>query len=252
LPRDAAPPPLDLADAGLSGQALGGFEIHSRLGRGAMGTVFRATQRSLGRVVALKVLDPAVASRPELAARFRLEARAAVLLDHPHVVQPIDFGEDRGILFFAMELMEGGSAAARLVRGARFSEREALDVGIAIARALAYAQERGVVHRDVKPDNILFSRHGIAKLADLGIAIERARDEAVTETGVAMGTPEYMSPEQARGQRERLDVRSDIYSLGVTLFEMLAGERPFKGATALAIMLQQVTAPLPDVRGFAP
>jgi ABC-type transport system substrate-binding protein len=252
LPTDAPPPPLDLADAALAGHVLGGFEIHSRLGRGAMGTVYRATQRSLARVVALKVLDPALAARPEFAARFRLEARAAVLLDHPHVVQPIDFGEERDVLFFAMELMEGGSAAARLARGARFSEQEALDVGIAMARALAYAQERGVVHRDVKPDNILFSRHGMAKLADLGIAIERARDEAVTEAGISMGTPEYMSPEQARGQRERLDVRSDIYSLGITLFEMLAGERPFKGASALAVMLQHVTAPLPDVRDLAP
>ncbi|HVY60836.1 MAG TPA: serine/threonine-protein kinase, partial [Planctomycetota bacterium] len=142
-----------LDDRSLIGRTLGGFKVEAKLGEGGMGAVYRATQISLGRSVGLKILDPSLAVRPDVATRFKREARAAARLDHPHVVQPIDFGEDAGFLFFAMELMEGGSAAGRITRGQRYSEVEAVEVGIGIARALDYASEQGIVHRDLKPDN---------------------------------------------------------------------------------------------------
>jgi ABC-type transport system substrate-binding protein len=251
----AAPPaaPPGTPPDPLLGRTVAGFRIDARLGQGGMGTVYRATQMSLGRPVALKVLASELSADPEFSERFRREARAAALLDHPHVVQPIDFFEGEGRLFFAMELMEGGCAADRIGQGRRYIERDAVEIAIAVARALEYAEARGIVHRDLKPANILFSKHGTPKVADMGLVLDReqaATQEALTRPGYAQGTPEYMSPEQAQGRRD-LDVRSDLYALGVALFELLSGRRPFDGPDGMSIALQHVTTPVPDVRTVA-
>jgi len=248
--------PVDAPADPLIGRVVGGYRIDARLGEGGMGTVYRATQLSLERSVALKVLAEDLTSDPEFAERFLREARAAAALDHPNVVAPIDFFEAEGRLFFAMELMEGGSASDRLALGRRFVERDAVDIAIAVARALEFAEGRGIVHRDLKPANILFSKHGTPKVADMGLVLDRRRedkgaDSALTRPGLAQGTPEYMSPEQARGRRD-LDVRSDIYALGVTLFELVSGKRPFYGPDGMAVALLHCTTVLPDVRTVAP
>jgi len=238
-----------LDDRSLEGHALGGFELLAKIGEGGMGAVFKARQTSLGRMVAVKVLDPLLALRSDVAARFKREARAAARLDHPHVVQPIDCGEDLNFLYFAMELMEGGSAAQRLYKEGPFDEREALTIVRSMALALDYAQSFGLVHRDIKPGNILFTRHGAPKLADLGLVMERDDPSQITRTGLTIGTPAYMSPEQALGERT-LDVRSDLYALGISLFEILTGKLPFQGPTVAAVLTQHVAGNLPDPRTF--
>ncbi|HVY60929.1 MAG TPA: serine/threonine-protein kinase, partial [Planctomycetota bacterium] len=241
------------AEAGrdpVEGLALGGFVVERKLGEGGMGAVYKARQVSLGRPVALKVLSPRHAQDRDFVKRFEREARAAAALNHPHVVQPLEIGAERGYHYYAMEFCEGGSVASRIDAKGRFPEREALEVVKAIAMALGYAAELNMIHRDIKPDNILFTRTGIPKLADLGLAKERGESEQLTMTGMILGTPNYMSPEQALGKKD-IDVRSDFYALGITLYEMLTGTVPYKGESALIILNMHVNEPLPDPRELA-
>jgi hypothetical protein len=240
-----------LDDASLVGQTLGGFLIEAKLGEGGMGAVYRAKQISLGRAVALKVLAPQHGADPEFVGRFVREARSAARLNHPYVVQPLEIGAEKGFHFFAMELCEGGSVASRIDRRGRFPEPDALEVIRAVGLALSYASELGMIHRDIKPDNILFTRTGITKLADLGLAKDRSETHQLTMTGLILGTPNYMPPEQALGKKD-LDIRGDIYALGITLFEMVTGRVPFKGDTPLIVMNQHVNEPLPDPRSIVP
>jgi eukaryotic-like serine/threonine-protein kinase len=216
------------------------YIIERELGHGGMATVYLARDLKHDRDVALKVL------RPELAAvlgrdRFLTEIRLTAKLDHPHILTLIDSGESEGFLWYVIPYVRGESLRDRLNRDRQLSIEEALTITRQIAGALDYAHQRGIIHRDIKPENILF-HEGEAMLADFGIAlaVKEAGGNRVTETGLSLGTPQYMSPEQATGDRQ-LDVRTDVYSLGAVLYEMLAGEPPHTGATAQAVIAKLMT-----------
>jgi hypothetical protein len=265
LQGDQSPLEGALADAGISerrregigvakleGRRLGGFLLREVVGLGGVGFVFLAEQESLSRTVAVKILDPGLAENPVIVERFRREARSAARLSHPRIVTPIDFGEEQGLLFFAMEYLEGGTAAERIQQQGPFEERAALQAIRDICHALVYAEEEQLLHRDIKPDNIIFDRHGEPRLADLGLALDlRGADPKLTARGVVMGSPHYMAPEQALTQRQ-VDRRTDIYALGISLFEMLSGVVPFTGSSAPAILARHVSQPLPDLHDWAP
>ncbi len=228
------------------GTTLGRYQILAPLGHGGMATVYKAYQPGLERMVALKVLRPAYVSDPEFLERFRTEARAIARLRHPHIVQVFDFAEEGGQVFLAMEFIEGGTLKARLLQLAREGQalppREVTRIVGEIAEALAVAHAQGIVHRDVKPSNVMLGHDGKAVVTDFGIAKILAA-AGQTQTGVGIGTPEYMSPEQ--GQGHSIDQRSDIYSLGVLAYELLTGRVPFSADTPLAVMLAHVRDPLP-------
>ncbi|MCI0342491.1 MAG: serine/threonine-protein kinase [Planctomycetales bacterium] len=214
------------------GMLLGGFRILALLGAGAVGTVYRARQESLDRIVALKVLQKWVTADPSGVQRFLREAKTGSLLDHPGIVQTIDTGFEQGVYYLAMEYVDGGTLADRLKRDGRLRLGEALSLGEKVAAALAHAHERGVVHRDVKPGNILLAKGGEPKVTDLGMAkiLEESGLTTLTRTGTTMGTLTYMPPEQLLDARQA-DARSDVYSLGATVFHLIAGTRPYPGTT---------------------
>jgi len=217
-------------------QQIPGFQMLERLGSGAMATVFKARQLSLDRKVAIKVLPRRLSENAEYVERFYQEGRAAAKLNHPNIVQAIDVGEAGGLHYFVMEYVEGSTVYHAISEGEPYGEAESLDIIIQIAEALAHAHERGLIHRDVKPKNIMISKDGEAKLADMGLAREAADSEAAQmEAGRAYGTPYYISPEQIRGE-VNIDFRADIYSLGATLYHMLTGQVPFGGPTPSAVM----------------
>src|SRR5437773_8914525 len=205
-----------------------------------MATVFLAQDLKHGRPVALKVLHPELAASlgPE---RFQREIRMAARLQHPHILTVLDSGEAGGRLWFTMPFIQGESLRDRLNRERQLPVEDALRIAREAADALDYAHQEGIVHRDIKPENILLSRRH-ALVADFGIAraLDAGGAHGLTETGMAVGTPAYMSPEQASGERI-LDGRSDIYSLAIVLYEMLAGETPFSGATAQAMIARRFT-----------
>jgi len=221
------------------------------LGRGGMALVYLALDIRHGRHVALKVVHPELA--PSVGAeRFLREIRVVARLSHPHILPLFDSGQAAGLLYYVMPYLRGESLRRRLEREGRLELPVALRIAREVALALDYAHRAGVIHRDIKPENILLE-DGQAVVADFGIAaaMERAGDEQLTETGLALGTPAYMSPEQA-GAEGPFDGRSDIYSLGCMLYEMLGGGPPFTGNTAQAVMFQQVMAPLPPLRERRP
>jgi serine/threonine-protein kinase len=207
---------------------IGRYRVLGELGRGAMGVVYRAEDPALDRVVALKtiLLSDDVENRKEYEKRFAIEARAAGKLNHPSIVTTFDFGEEGDLAFLAMELLEGTDLRTRLKDGALATE-EAVQIALQVAEGLAFAHERGVVHRDVKPGNIMLLERGGAKIMDFGIARMHSEDFK-TSTGMVLGTPRFMSPEQIAGGA--VDQRSDIFSLGVVLYEMLTGQMLFAGA----------------------
>ncbi len=218
------------------------YAIKRELGQGGMATVYLAEDLKHERRVAIKVL------RTELAAvlgpeRFLREIRLTAQLNHPHILPLLDSGEAAGLLYYVMPLMEGESLRERLHREQRLSIDEAVSLACEVADALSYAHGRGLVHRDVKPENVLLTA-GHAVLSDFGIAraIDAASSETLTQTGVALGTPAYMSPEQVAGEKD-LDGRSDIFSLGCVLYETLSGEPPFTGPTTRAVIARRFSAP---------
>jgi formylglycine-generating enzyme required for sulfatase activity len=236
----------------IEGQHLGEFEILEHLGQGGMGAVFKARQTSLGRLVALKTLKPFVSDDPEYVARFRQEAIAAAGLSHPNLVQVYAAGEAEGIHYFAMEYIEGESAQARLERKGRLDPLEAIALASHVAAALDYDWRKAqLIHRDIKPDNIFLSSDGEVKLGDLGLAKNAGQTMGLTVSGAMMGTPHYISPEQAQGQKD-LDLRADIYSLGCTLYHLLGGQPPYTADSAMAVMLQHVNSPVPGLRAVWP
>ncbi len=224
---------------------LGRYRIVGELGRGAMGIVYRAIDPMLDRPVAIKTVNLAEAGddAAEFDARFQQEARAAGRLAHPNVITVHDAGRAGDVAFMAMELLEGSDLRGLMAgRRPRLPVAEAIGIAAQVADGLAYAHERGVVHRDIKPGNIMILASGLAKIMDFGIARMRASDVR-TRTGVLLGSPKYMSPEQVLGQGA--DGRSDIFSLGIVLYEMLAGAPPFSGDTVSNLMFQIATASAP-------
>ena len=243
----ANPVPIKLVPPILITALQDRYRLERELGQGGMATVYLARDLRHDRDVALKVL------RPELAAvlgreRFLTEIRLTAKLDHPHILTLIDSGESNGFLWYVLPFVRGESLRHRLERERQLGVSEAVAIAGDIAGALEYAHQRGVIHRDVKPENILL-HEGEAMLADFGIALalREAGGERLTETGLSVGTPQYMSPEQATAER-RLDARTDIYSLGAVVYEMLAGEPPFTGATGQAVIAKLMTVPPTPLR----
>jgi len=221
-----------------------GYKILGRLGAGAMAVVYKARQLSLNRIVAIKVLPKRFTENPEYVERFYKEGQAAGKLNHPNIVQAIDVGESGGYHYFIMEYVEGKTIADDLSAGKVFDEHEALEIIIQVAHALAHAHARGLIHRDVKPKNIMIGKDGSVKLADMGLARETADIEAAqTEAGKAYGTPYYISPEQIRGKVD-IDGRADIYGLGATFYHMVTGRVPFMAEDSAEVMRKHLKEPL--------
>ncbi len=220
--------------------SIPGYEIISRIGQGAIGSVYKARQISMDRIVAIKVLSAKYSKDKSFVDRFLREARAVAKLSHENIISGYDVGESGGVHYFVMEYVEGTPVSTILRREGRLDERRCLEIGIQIARALSHAYRNGIVHRDVKPENIMITANNVAKLCDLGLA-KQAKDEAgATMDGMSVGTPNYISPEQARGE-EKIDIRSDIYSLGASLYHMATGTTPFTGANTMVVMTKHVT-----------
>jgi len=220
-----------------------GYKIQSVLGEGGMATVYLSIQESLERQIALKVMHSAPVVDKTFCARFLEEGKTVAKLRHPSIVNIYDIGCHNSIYYMAMEYVEGGSLTDRLKK--TIGAREVLNITRSIASALGYAHEHGFVHRDIKPANILFREDGEATLTDFGIAKALESDKQLTQMGYAIGTPEYMSPEQARAVK--LDGRSDLYSLGIVLYELLTGQRPFSSGDAFATALMHLNQPVPEL-----
>jgi|GEM_PF-1313083 len=215
-------------------QPIKGFEVLERLGGGGMGTVFRARQISLNRIVALKILKKSQIKGPMPLERLRREALVTARMDHPNIVKGIDLGETEHYFYFVMEFVAGRSVKSILDRDSIIPEERSLAIVLELARALCHAHQRGVIHRDIKPGNIIITPAGRAKLADLGLA-KGIMDLTVTQEGTTVGTPQYMSPEQACNPSSA-DVRADIYSLGATFYHMVTGRLPFQGNTVAQVI----------------
>ncbi len=231
-------------EAERSGQQIPGFRVLGKLGAGAMAAVFKARQISLDRDVAIKVLPRKFNQNKEFIERFYAEGRAAAQMNHPNIVQAYDVGRAGEFHYFVMEYVEGGTVHDVIAHDKRFEERDALDIIINIADALEHAHDKGLIHRDVKPKNIMRTPSGIAKLADLGLA--RAIDDkeaALAEKGKAYGTPYYISPEQIRGE-VNVGPQADIYSLGATLYHMVTGSVPYNGKSPKEVMEKHLSEEL--------
>jgi len=225
------------------------YRIEAKLGSGGMSTVYLARDETLDRPVAIKILHREMSEQPDQLERFRQEARAVAKLSHPAVVSVIDAGEDRGHPYIVFEYVEGETLKQRISRIGALDVQDALAYAIEIARGLAIAHNRQLVHRDVKPQNVLINMAGRAKVTDFGIA-RQLEQAGVTATGRVLGTTDYVAPEQAMGQA--VDQRSDIYSLGIVLYEMLTGEIPFTADSQVGVAMKHVNEELPDVQTRRP
>ncbi|MBX6330392.1 MAG: protein kinase [Gemmatimonadaceae bacterium] len=230
------------------------YELDRELGRGGMGIVYRARDRRLKRVVAIKLLPPELAFRGEIKSRFLREAETAAQLSHPNIVPIYSVDEREGLVFFVMACVDGVTLAKRLSEEHQLPIADAQRITREVAEALAYAHGRGVIHRDIKPDNILLDREsGRAMVTDFGIAraVQEGADSRLTATGVAIGTPAYMSPEQAAGDRQ-IDGRSDLYSLGIVAYQMLTGQLPFQASSTASMLMKHITEAPPPINQFRP
>jgi serine/threonine-protein kinase len=226
------------------------YELEEVVGTGGMSSVYRAHDRLLERDVALKVLHDQFGDDGEHVERFRHEARVVAALSHPNIVTVIDRGEQDGRQFIVFEYVAGENLKDLIQREAPLPEHEAVQLGLNIARALAFAHEHGLCHRDVKPQNVLLPDGGEPKVTDFGIARSLDVRDGITQTGTVLGTSDYIAPEQARGSRAT--VQTDIYSLGVVLYELLTGELPFRGENFVAVAMRHINDPVPSVRGLRP
>ena len=248
--REAAPAgePLPAGDAATEegpeqasmGFSVPGHRILSVLGRGGMGIVYKSWQVSLRRLVAVKVLDAGAGADPRSAARFRTEAEAAARFHHPNIIQVYELGEFEGLDYLVIEYAAGGSLRDR-IDGSPQDPRESARMLEILAHAVHYAHQCGIVHRDLKPANVLLSEDGVPKVADFGLAKLLEYSEGPTRSGDLLGTPSYMAPEQAMGRPDEITPATDIYALGVILYEMLTGQTPFRGATPLSTIEQIAT-----------
>ena len=226
------------------GVSLGPYRIVDRIGRGGMATVYRGYHAALDRYVAIKVLPEFFAEDPGYHERFQQEARSVARLKHPNILEVYDFGYEEGIAYLVLELIDGGTLADRI--GRPMDLREALKIIEALASALDHAHAHGVLHRDIKPSNILLQRDGTPVLADFGLAKIAGSMRRLTHSGTVMGTPEYMSPEQAAD--DAIGPASDLYSLAIVAYELLTGRVPFAGDTPAAVLLSHVTKAMPATR----
>jgi serine/threonine protein kinase/photosystem II stability/assembly factor-like uncharacterized protein len=239
----------------LTGQTLGQYEITTFVDQGSMGAVYRARQPRLQRDVAIKVMSPALAADADFRQRFEREAQSIAGLHHPNILTVHDYGEtEEGCPYLVVDYVEGGTLRDRLITSQQAKDRmpleEVIEILAQVADALDYAHRQGVVHRDVKPNNILLSHDGRPLLADFGLAKPVQGDRRLTSTGVILGTPDYMAPEQAQGSA--VDGRADVYALGVMLFEMLTGRHPFAGETPIGVIIKHISEPLPCPSEIAP
>jgi len=231
-------------EAQKSDRQIPGFQIIKKLGAGAMATVYLARQLSLDREVAIKILPQKFMSNPQFVERFYAEGRAAAKLNHPNIVGALDVGKAGDYHYFVMEYVEGRTVYDDIVEHKQFTEVDSLAIVIQVARALDHAHKAGFIHRDVKPKNIMITKDGVVKLADMGLARAVSdREAAEAEQGKAYGTPYYISPEQIRGEID-VDFRADIYSLGATFYHMVTGKVPFDGANPSAVMHKHLKAEL--------
>lgn len=226
------------------GQMLGPYRIINQIGKGGMANVYKAYQASVDRYVAIKVLPTQLAESKEFATRFHQEARIIAMLEHPHILPVFDYGESDGIAYFVMRYLEAGTLKDKMEAGRPLPLNDIDRIFTQLAEALSYAHSHGVVHRDLKPANALIDSFGNVFLTDFGIAkLLESASPRLTQTDAVMGTPAYISPEQAQGQS--VDQRSDIYSLGIILYEMVTGSVPFIADTPLAVLFKHITDPLP-------
>ena len=241
MPPVPNPPPTGkpAASAEKKTRKLGDYELVGKLGQGAMGSVYLANRLSTGQKVAIKILPNDLARDAEFLERFRREARAAQKIQHPNVVAAYDVGVADNYNYIALEYMDGPNLELILQKKGRFSEEDLLKTAMDMALALEAAQAQGIVHRDIKPANILMNSQGVSKLTDLGLASASKGDQRVTLAGFAVGTPFYISPEQARGDLD-VDCRADIYSLGATLYHLVTGTLPFPGNNPVLIMTKHL------------
>ena len=238
---------------------VGGFEVLEKIGVGGMGAVFKARQQSLDRLIALKILPPKLAQNKDFVERFIREARASAALNHPNIVQGIDVGEDKGIYYFAMELIDGETVGQWFKREKPLPESDVLEIARQTCMALAHAHSKNILHRDIKPDNLMVTLVGsrnnsfTVKLMDLGLAhlVEASGSGNAAEEGQAIGTPYYIAPEQARGE-VTLTPACDLYALGATMFHLLVGRPPFEGSSGKVIMTRHLTDPAPDAHAINP
>ena len=233
----------------LIGKRLGAYQVLKELGRGGMGVVYQARDLGLQRLAAIKVLPAHFTDDPKAVERFLREARACARLNHPNIVTVYGVGKLDKTYFIAMEYVEGQSLHELIKSEAPLNVRKALEITRQAADALAAAHEEDIVHRDIKPQNIMIDPLGRVKVMDFGLASVQAESMTLTATGTTLGTPRYMSPEQWKDSK--VDARADIYSLGVTLFEMMTGRPPFEAETPLALMRKIVDEPTPSVLDFS-
>src|SRR3954453_23699628 len=226
------------------------YELEELCGTGGMSSVFRAHDRQLERRVAIKILHEHYAEDPEYLERFRREARAVAKLSHPNIVTVIDRGDDAGRQYIVFEHVDGENLKELVVRSGRLPVRRAVELALPVADGLAFAHQEGLVHRDVKPQNVLLSREGEVKVTDFCIARSLDVEHGVTQTGTGLGAAEYVAPEQESGKP--VSPATDVYSLGVVLWELLAGEVPFKGDNFVAVALRHVNDPPPPLAKLRP
>jgi serine/threonine-protein kinase len=233
---------------------VGPYEIIAKLGEGGMGSVLLGREGADGRLVALKILPPRLAANPVLRKRFDREIQSLSVLDHPNIVAGLCAGESDGLHFLVMEFVQGENVYQILERDGCFSARRTAEIAIQVSRALSHAAARGVTHRDIKPENIILDVHGQARVTDFGLAKHSlaVQDMHVTRSGHTVGTPYYIAPEQATGDTDAVDVRSDIYALGATMYHMVTGHVPYDGETAAVIMTRHLNDPPPWAKEVHP
>ena len=229
------------------GYMIGDYEVVEKIGSGAMGDVFKGRDIKNDRLVAIKILSDELSSNNRARERFKREIRQTIQLDHPNIISAYTAGEFKGRLYYVMEFIDGTTVKKKIVTQGCYEEQKVLEIMLQISSALEYASKFGIIHRDIKPDNIMITVDSKAKLCDLGLAKSTESDNKLTVMGTVLGTPHYMSPEQAQGEDD-LDERSDIFSLGATFYHMLTGVPPFDGPDPISIMTKLLESDPPPIQ----
>ncbi|MFO0846068.1 MAG: protein kinase [Gemmataceae bacterium] len=232
-------------------QSVGHYDLVEKIAEGGMGAIYKGRDQQTGQVVAIKIMPPHMAANPTLLKRFEQEFKAASKLNHPNIVRALEYGDAGTTPFLVMEFVDGESLGQKIEREKRMSEAEAIRIIAQVAQGLHRAHKMGMIHRDVKPDNILLDKNGTAKLADLGLVKETETDLNLTKTGRGLGTPHFMAPEQFRNAKNA-DARCDIYSLGATLYQLVTGVLPFKSSGPLDAWMKKIQNDLDEPKSIVP